>query len=201
MFPIITLRIFPLSTPPHTPLPTSSLHVTLPLIKIRSKHPPTKITKSFNTSPLLLPLPCKKKATFFTPFNMYSAIQLFQWPETWVIFGWSWVVFYIYWCGVVSFFCFLVPPGKEISSGFHSHMASDNTTSGVTSPKVKSGESISVVVSPKGEGGGGGGGRCLCSPTTHQGSFRCRFHRSQSSAWMRRSKSLPASKDVAPTHT
>lgn len=45
------------------------------------------------------------------------------------------------------------------------------------------------LVSPK----GGGGGTCLCSPTTHQGSFRCRYHRSQSTAWMRRSNSMPAS--------
>ncbi|KAM1090096.1 hypothetical protein ACFX19_017984 [Malus domestica] len=34
-------------------------------------------------------------------------------------------------------------------------------------------------------------GQCLCSPTTHQGSFRCRFHRSTSSVWMKRSKSMP----------
>lgn len=91
--------------------------------------------------------------------------------------------------------------GKEISSGCHPSMASDNT-SVVASPEKKSGETISVVVSPKGEGGGaGGGGKCLCSPTTHQGSFRCRFHRSQSSVWMRRSKSMPASKDVTPAQT
>ncbi|RDX66230.1 hypothetical protein CR513_55023, partial [Mucuna pruriens] len=38
-------------------------------------------------------------------------------------------------------------------------------------------------------------GQCLCSPTTHQGSFRCRFHRSVTSSssssppsWMKRSK-------------
>ncbi|KAG0482507.1 hypothetical protein HPP92_010591 [Vanilla planifolia] len=34
--------------------------------------------------------------------------------------------------------------------------------------------------------------QCLCSPTTHQGSFRCRYHRSLSSAWFRRSKSMPS---------
>lgn len=46
-----------------------------------------------------------------------------------------------------------------------------------------------VHVSPRGPpenlstkpsgGGSGGGGRwnCLCSPTTHAGSFRCRYHR------------------------
>ncbi|KAK1317222.1 hypothetical protein QJS10_CPA05g01360 [Acorus calamus] len=37
----------------------------------------------------------------------------------------------------------------------------------------------------------GGSRHCLCSPTTHEGSFRCRFHRS--SNWMRRSKSMPRS--------
>uniref|UniRef100_A0A7N0TAW5 Uncharacterized protein n=1 Tax=Kalanchoe fedtschenkoi TaxID=63787 RepID=A0A7N0TAW5_KALFE len=37
------------------------------------------------------------------------------------------------------------------------------------------------VTSPKGSSEGAGqaqkGHQCLCSPTTHQGSFRCRFHR------------------------
>ncbi|GLT66304.1 hypothetical protein SLE2022_266920 [Rubroshorea leprosula] len=33
-------------------------------------------------------------------------------------------------------------------------------------------------------------GQCVCSPSTHPGSFRCRFHRSKSSApWLKRSKS------------
>uniref|UniRef100_A0A9I9CJK2 Serine-rich protein-like protein n=1 Tax=Cucumis melo TaxID=3656 RepID=A0A9I9CJK2_CUCME len=40
-------------------------------------------------------------------------------------------------------------------------------------------------------------GQCLCSPTMHQGSFRCRLHRSTSSAWMKRSKSMPANNPVA----
>ncbi|XVF49205.1 hypothetical protein PTKIN_Ptkin03bG0249900 [Pterospermum kingtungense] len=57
-----------------------------------------------------------------------------------------------------------------------------------TSPKGNSNtsdsESAVPANSPK-------GGQCLCSPTTHQGSFRCRFHRSTSSAWMKRSKSMP----------
>ncbi|GAB4852575.1 hypothetical protein Ancab_016788 [Ancistrocladus abbreviatus] len=36
--------------------------------------------------------------------------------------------------------------------------------------------------------------QCLCSPTTHEGSFKCRLHRSKASPWMmRRSKSTPAS--------
>ncbi|GLT98588.1 hypothetical protein SLE2022_160870 [Rubroshorea leprosula] len=35
-------------------------------------------------------------------------------------------------------------------------------------------------------------GQCVCSPSTHPGSFRCRFHRSKSSAWLKRSKSVPA---------
>ncbi|KAG5041679.1 hypothetical protein AAZX31_05G216400 [Glycine max] len=35
-------------------------------------------------------------------------------------------------------------------------------------------------------------GQCLCSPTTHEGSFRCRFHRSVAASssppsWMKRS--------------
>ncbi|XP_055801385.1 uncharacterized protein LOC129870592 [Solanum dulcamara] len=39
-------------------------------------------------------------------------------------------------------------------------------------------------------------GQCLCSPTTHRGSFRCRYHRTSASgetstAWFKRSKSIP----------
>ncbi|KAJ9183972.1 hypothetical protein P3X46_007764 [Hevea brasiliensis] len=62
--------------------------------------------------------------------------------------------------------------------------------------------SVAVSTSPKGGANGEGAtagssspkGQCLCSPTTHEGSFRCRFHRaksSSSSAWMKRSKSMP----------
>ncbi|KZV50626.1 hypothetical protein F511_33615 [Dorcoceras hygrometricum] len=49
-----------------------------------------------------------------------------------------------------------------------------------------SGDGLSVSVeSPKGQ-------QCLCSPTTHEGSFRCKFHRSNTSAnWFKRSKSMP----------
>ncbi|KAE8658133.1 hypothetical protein F3Y22_tig00116974pilonHSYRG00013 [Hibiscus syriacus] len=59
---------------------------------------------------------------------------------------------------------------------------------------------IAVSASPKGSNNAseaansGRGGQCLCSPTTHQGSFRCKFHRSTSSSWkMKRSQSMPAS--------
>lgn len=43
---------------------------------------------------------------------------------------------------------------------------------------------LRVWISPKSESSSGGGvaaspkGQCLCSPTTHPGSFRCRLHRS-----------------------
>ncbi|KAK6944988.1 hypothetical protein RJ641_026090 [Dillenia turbinata] len=60
--------------------------------------------------------------------------------------------------------------------------------------------SITVSTSPKGGSGSGdpaAKGQCLCSPTTHPGSFRCKFHRSTSTAWMKRSKSMPANKSVA----
>jgi len=58
-----------------------------------------------------------------------------------------------------------------------------------SSPKSDSGIGDAAASFPK--------GRCLCSPTTHEGSFRCRFHRSgtfSSSApppWMKRTKSMP----------
>ncbi|PIA65064.1 hypothetical protein AQUCO_00100504v1 [Aquilegia coerulea] len=76
-------------------------------------------------------------------------------------------------------------------------MTSPGTIDVATSPKTgKAGEStMMMIISPKGQGQGQGqgqGGQCLCSPTTHNGSFRCRFHRSLSSTWMmRRSKSMP----------
>ncbi|KAJ8749846.1 hypothetical protein K2173_013249 [Erythroxylum novogranatense] len=59
-----------------------------------------------------------------------------------------------------------------------------------TSPKAANGEGAnpSTTGSPKGQ--------CLCSPTTHEGSFRCRFHRSKSSPWMKRSNSMPPSNSV-----
>ncbi|KAK4415513.1 hypothetical protein Salat_2658700 [Sesamum alatum] len=53
--------------------------------------------------------------------------------------------------------------------------------------------SLTAVTSPKGEGVVSPRGQCLCSPTTHQGSFRCRFHRSTAKPeWFKRSKSMPA---------
>ncbi|KAL7239866.1 hypothetical protein ACSBR2_005684 [Camellia fascicularis] len=55
----------------------------------------------------------------------------------------------------------------------------DSITVSTTSPKSGNGD----VNSPKGQ--------CLCSPTTHQGSFRCRFHRSTSNPWFKRSNSMP----------
>lgn len=39
-------------------------------------------------------------------------------------------------------------------------------------------------------------GPCLCSPTTHPGSFRCRLHRSNSLPWTRHSKSTASSADA-----
>lgn len=57
---------------------------------------------------------------------------------------------------------------------------------------------LTLSTSPKSDGGGAtacGRGQCLCSPTTHEGSFRCRFHRTPSSSstspWMKRSNSMP----------
>ncbi|EOY30817.1 Uncharacterized protein TCM_037897 [Theobroma cacao] len=69
-------------------------------------------------------------------------------------------------------------------------MASHGNITVSTSPKGSNSEAAVPTNSPK-------GGQCLCSPTTHQGSFRCRFHRSSSSAWMKRSKSMPANGSLA----
>ncbi|KAI3513759.1 hypothetical protein L1887_11893 [Cichorium endivia] len=77
--------------------------------------------------------------------------------------------------------------------------------------------SVTTIPSPRGgkedvvggnSGGGGGGGSggsqnsprgqlCLCSPTTHQGSFRCKFHRqgSATGGWFSRSKSMPPTRN------
>ncbi|KAK8483252.1 hypothetical protein V6N12_019163 [Hibiscus sabdariffa] len=61
-----------------------------------------------------------------------------------------------------------------------------------TSPKGSNSESAAAI-SPK-------GGQCLCSPTTHRVSFRCKFHRASSSAWiMKRSKSMPTNNTSMPS--
>ncbi|KAK9697723.1 hypothetical protein RND81_08G056400 [Saponaria officinalis] len=64
-----------------------------------------------------------------------------------------------------------------------------------------------TITSPKSVDGENGatnnkGGQCLCSPTTHQGSFRCRFHRPKSSSWMmKRSYSMPITRSSNTTTT
>ncbi|CAN4094368.1 unnamed protein product [Withania somnifera] len=69
-------------------------------------------------------------------------------------------------------------------------MASHKVITVTTSSDSTTGESLPPTNCPKGQ--------CLCSPTTHRGSFRCRYHRSTgsgettSSAWFKRSKSMPA---------
>ncbi|KAG2718495.1 hypothetical protein I3843_03G215700 [Carya illinoinensis] len=75
-------------------------------------------------------------------------------------------------------------------------MASQGSLSTNVSKTPKSGRSggegavdVASTSSPK-------GGQCLCSPTTHQGSFRCRFHRS-SAKMMKRSISMPADTSAA----
>ncbi|KAF9662512.1 hypothetical protein SADUNF_Sadunf18G0060900 [Salix dunnii] len=66
-------------------------------------------------------------------------------------------------------------------------MASHGNLNISTSPESGNGEGVGAVAS------GSPKGQCLCSPTTHQGSFRCRLHRSRSSAapTMKRSNSMP----------
>ncbi|KAH9608962.1 hypothetical protein KSS87_009759, partial [Heliosperma pusillum] len=62
----------------------------------------------------------------------------------------------------------------------------------ITSPKSTDSESIT---------GSSKGGQCLCSPTTHEGSFRCRFHRSKSAVWMmKRSCSMPITRKMLGRH-
>lgn len=57
-------------------------------------------------------------------------------------------------------------------------------------------------MSPRVRGGGGGGSagmgksssvrlNCLCAPTTHPGSFRCRYHRRNAALGMSRGISVP----------
>ncbi|KAG6599447.1 hypothetical protein SDJN03_09225, partial [Cucurbita argyrosperma subsp. sororia] len=81
---------------------------------------------------------------------------------------------------------------QSICCRLSADMASDGSLSVVVSTSPKHGNRDAETVrssSPKGQ--------CLCSPTMHQGSFRCRLHRSMSSAWMKRSKSMPADHPVA----
>ncbi|KAM3216146.1 hypothetical protein P3L10_025586 [Capsicum annuum] len=71
-------------------------------------------------------------------------------------------------------------------------MASHKVITVTTSSDNTTGDSLPPVNCPKGQ--------CLCSPTTHPGSFRCRYHRNSASgdttntAWFKRSKSMPANK-------
>ncbi|KAI8571015.1 hypothetical protein RHMOL_Rhmol01G0083800 [Rhododendron molle] len=69
------------------------------------------------------------------------------------------------------------------------------TTTTTTSPKAGKGSTDHSAVSPSQKGG-----QCLCSPTTHKGSFRCRFHRSTTTSppppWFKRSKSMPPDRSV-----
>ncbi|KAK8523142.1 hypothetical protein V6N13_113098 [Hibiscus sabdariffa] len=72
-------------------------------------------------------------------------------------------------------------------------MASHGNITLSTSPKGSNSESAATANSPK-------GGQCLCSPTTHRGSFRCKFHRASASAWMmKRSKSMPTNNTSMPS--
>ncbi|KAL4194854.1 hypothetical protein AMTRI_Chr05g70560 [Amborella trichopoda] len=85
-------------------------------------------------------------------------------------------------------------------------MASSDSTNMELSPKSNNaGVSSSLTTSASGGGGSTsatsspkGVGMCLCSPTKHEGSFRCRLHRTLSSTWMRRSNCMPANKSPQP---
>ncbi|GAA0176275.1 hypothetical protein LIER_42052 [Lithospermum erythrorhizon] len=63
-----------------------------------------------------------------------------------------------------------------------------------TNNTIGGGDNCSVN-SPKGKSSNMVGGYCLCSPTKHEGSFRCKFHRSNNktdySSWFKRSNSMP----------
>ncbi|KNA13039.1 hypothetical protein SOVF_119870 [Spinacia oleracea] len=70
----------------------------------------------------------------------------------------------------------------------------------ISSPKSFDGES--VASNNNNNNNNNKGGHCLCSPTTHQGSFRCRFHRSNASTWMmKRSNSMPITRPSKSTTT
>nr|GLL27682.1 hypothetical protein TorRG33x02_095840 [Ipomoea trifida] len=66
-------------------------------------------------------------------------------------------------------------------------MASHNASATATITSPKSADGDAPANSRKGN-------HCLCSPTTHQGSFRCRLHRAgpTPSEWFKRSNSMPA---------
>jgi len=100
---------------------------------------------------------------------------------------------------------------------FHNHLEEAPSSPSSSSSSMATqgqGNKLTVSTSPKsdsGSGGCGGGaagslpkGQCLCSPTTHEGSFRCRLHRGPTASptnWMKRSKSMPANKHVVSDST
>eukprot|EP01018_Ginkgo_biloba_P015955 Gb_37761 [translate_table: standard] len=69
------------------------------------------------------------------------------------------------------------------STAHHHQETNSGSECSVTSPKsistTSSSEDLTAVAnsSPKPVR------RCLCAPTTHDGSFRCRLHRSSSTRW------------------
>lgn len=85
---------------------------------------------------------------------------------------------------------FRPPPPSSISMASHHQSEAQVKLTVSTSPKSDGGNGDVAASCPKGQ--------CLCSPTTHEGSFRCRFHRSGASSssapptWMKRTKSMSA---------
>ncbi|KAJ4953540.1 hypothetical protein NE237_030372 [Protea cynaroides] len=94
----------------------------------------------------------------------------------------------------IPLFFLIVILQSEQRSYLSHQMASPGTINMGTSPKgAGKGESSASGGSGTGSGSNSQRAMCLCSPTTHNGSFRCRFHRSSlSSSWMRRSNSMPS---------
>nr|ABK25587.1 unknown [Picea sitchensis] len=58
-----------------------------------------------------------------------------------------------------------------------------NTESALRSPKSMTTTSSSEDLATNSSSPKSGQRPCLCSPTTHEGSFRCRLHRSPSGYW------------------
>jgi len=139
-------------------------------------------------------MPCGSQAPGW--FGLFS-ITYFHFPLVrWVLsLSQSWAskfCIYCYFYHLLHLLALLCCRGMA-SLAVHRHGLKLKSESGIRSPKYMSQSNTSSsedletsASSPKSEQKS-----CLCSATTHEGSFRCRLHRSSSSYWGKKPMLMP----------